>query len=72
MPESKMRATLHQGHFCHFEFCWKCLASYNRIRADGNTAHTNDCPWHPNQLEVNGAPEPNEEIIDEDDDPYDI
>ncbi|TVY20580.1 Uncharacterized protein LARI1_G002539 [Lachnellula arida] len=55
-PECGLHCTKVSGcdhmtcHFCHFEFCWNCLASFTRIRADGNTAHTNDCRWHPDQL----------------------
>ncbi|TVY86719.1 putative E3 ubiquitin-protein ligase [Lachnellula willkommii] len=30
--------------------CDHMTSSFTRIRADGNTAHSNDCRWHPNQL----------------------
>ena len=28
---------------CHYEFCWACLADFNRIRADGNHRHDPSC-----------------------------
>ncbi|TVY36886.1 Uncharacterized protein LOCC1_G007848 [Lachnellula occidentalis] len=42
-------------HSCHFQFCWSCFASYTRIRAVGNTAHSKKCPWHPKQLNKDGV-----------------
>ena len=34
------------GTVCNFEFCWLCLASYKRIRREGNTAHSRKCKYH--------------------------
>ncbi|UJR34448.1 hypothetical protein I4U23_021855 [Adineta vaga] len=28
---------------CHYEFCWSCLADYQRIRQDGNHRHHPNC-----------------------------
>ncbi|KAK3064260.1 hypothetical protein LTS18_008779 [Coniosporium uncinatum] len=38
------------GSQCHHEFCWRCLASYARIRREGNKAHLPKCPYAPDNL----------------------
>jgi hypothetical protein len=38
------------GTVCNFEFCWRCLASYKRIRREGNTAHSRKCKYHTDRL----------------------
>ncbi|KAL2179715.1 uncharacterized protein P884DRAFT_282941 [Thermothelomyces heterothallicus CBS 202.75] len=38
------------GALCKYEFCWDCLASHRRIMETDNSAHKEDCPWHPNNL----------------------
>ncbi|KAF2192512.1 hypothetical protein K469DRAFT_553519 [Zopfia rhizophila CBS 207.26] len=35
---------------CRHEFCWICLAPYNRIRKKGNSAHNQDCKYHTNRI----------------------
>ena len=62
------------GDYCHFEFCWRCFASYVSIHEDGNTAHKEDCPWHPNQLDTIGPPDSDgedDEIVDSSDEELD-
>ncbi|OAG10417.1 uncharacterized protein CC84DRAFT_1047161, partial [Paraphaeosphaeria sporulosa] len=31
---------------CRYEFCWECLADYQRIRTKGNAAHEKTCKYH--------------------------
>lgn len=31
---------------CRYEFCWECLADYNRIRQNGNRLHAHYCKYY--------------------------
>ena len=31
---------------CGYEFCWLCLADYNKIRQNGNTSHKPSCRYY--------------------------
>lgn len=65
------------GNQCHHQFCYECLASWEKIIQVGNSEHALGCKFHTDNLE-DGIPEEMddegmfmpEEIIDEDD--YDI
>ena len=35
---------------CRYQFCWLCLADWERIRQEGNTAHQPDCKDHTDQI----------------------
>ncbi|KAF2692067.1 hypothetical protein K458DRAFT_286283 [Lentithecium fluviatile CBS 122367] len=35
---------------CHYEFCWECLADYNKIRRRGNGAHKRSCKYHSDRM----------------------
>ncbi|PSN70439.1 hypothetical protein BS50DRAFT_487604 [Corynespora cassiicola Philippines] len=35
---------------CNYEFCWECLADYNRIRNEGNAAHRTSCKYHSSRI----------------------
>ncbi|KAL5383839.1 hypothetical protein DPSP01_005640 [Paraphaeosphaeria sporulosa] len=35
---------------CRYEFCWECLADYQRIRTKGNAAHEKTCKYHSSRL----------------------
>jgi IBR domain, a half RING-finger domain len=40
---------------CQHEFCWVCLADFNRIRHVGNHWHERKCPYHfPVTTKING------------------
>jgi hypothetical protein len=38
------------GSKCRYEFCWVCLADYNLIRRQGNSAHQRGCKYHSARL----------------------
>lgn len=38
------------GIKCRHQFCWRCSASYEDIRRDGNIVHTTGCPYHSGNL----------------------
>ena len=46
------------GSRCGHEFCWKCLASYAKIRRRGNVAHGRNCPDHTSNLRFWPQPAP--------------
>jgi len=35
---------------CLHEFCWICMAPYNSIRDEGNTAHDRSCKYHSSRI----------------------
>lgn len=35
---------------CRWEFCIRCMASWQQIRRQGNHAHRRDCPYHSNNV----------------------
>ncbi|KAF1972361.1 hypothetical protein BU23DRAFT_387472, partial [Bimuria novae-zelandiae CBS 107.79] len=35
---------------CRYEFCWLCLAPYDSIRQDGNSAHRSGCQYYSGRI----------------------
>jgi hypothetical protein len=38
------------GTQCRHEFCFECLADYQKIRRKGNSAHKKSCKYHSSHL----------------------
>ena len=38
------------GDVCEHEYCWGCLANYEKIRESGNSEHLTECQWRPENL----------------------
>ncbi|KAK3904105.1 hypothetical protein C8A05DRAFT_13984 [Staphylotrichum tortipilum] len=36
--------------WCNHAFCWDCLADHKAILEKDNSAHKQECPWHPDNI----------------------
>jgi len=53
------------GPRCLYEYCARCLASYDAIQIEGNTAHKSACPYHSSKIPSNAMTVP-DGFLDED------
>jgi hypothetical protein len=49
--------TVGLGRRCNYEFCYLCLAPWKVILREGNTAHTQNCRYHSDQLDTGEEPD---------------